>query len=285
MFLFQVENDNEDSGPIHPCCSICMGIFLILLAPYVIWHTEGDYIKTLQVLEAAGKGAVQPCPYREDGRCTDCSLDALRDGQLVFLACEFGNLKTLTDVQKDAFDLPTLAPMVNGRERAAAFKWRAQMYQIQQVSRGTKAVSMDVPDCSVSQVIGMDDDNDPGAVQRQRLCCPRAGQAKFDRLYYGVNKQCQPYKSKAALFQTNAEAQLVELEELPTNTSDVADAFDRPLTKRRLKEVKDDTRRRRTSYTCSYPCFSWRQGWEGDEATNPDESGQRYLPTSQRWHG
>lgn len=34
----------------------------------MIWNVEGDYVKTLEALDAAGKTAIQPCRYTTTGR-------------------------------------------------------------------------------------------------------------------------------------------------------------------------------------------------------------------------
>ena len=103
---------------------------LIVLAPYVIWHTEGGYVKIQQVLDKAAKHAKQPCEWHSAGKCDNCRLDDLKEGDLVFLACKFNKMRTLTDFAKEnKFEIEELAPALSGSEEAVGSNWKAEMYQ------------------------------------------------------------------------------------------------------------------------------------------------------------
>ncbi|CAK9044069.1 Peroxisomal biogenesis factor 6 [Durusdinium trenchii] len=297
------ESDHEGGGHCNPCCSICMGILLIIIAPYVIWNTEGDYVKTMRALDAAGKTAVEPCPYNDAGSCANCKLDTLKEQQLVFLACDFENMKTLSNLQKDGFGLSALAPMVNGVEKAVKFSWSAEMYQWKQTSKDPIKLQMDVMDCTAAGTL--DDDSDPDQTKRRQLCCAgpsTPGRKKFKAEYYGATKTCQPYKGAtgnqetASSFAISAEDDLeddlekgveefeeISAEESPGEvTKDMLNTSSsrvESISVRRASDVgrvgllrkggSSDSRRRRTSFTCEFPCYHWDQDWFSEAATDP----------------
>mmetsp|Transcript_788 Transcript_788/g.2167 ORF Transcript_788/g.2167 Transcript_788/m.2167 type:complete len:664 (-) Transcript_788:182-2173(-) len=250
---FQVESHHDDddagTGRIHPCCACCAGILLILIAPIVIWHTEGDYVKTLAALEAAGKNAIVPC----DATCTQCSYSNVKTGSLIYLACPLENLKTLTDIQKEGLFSPKeLEPAVAGDEMAASFSWELEMYQLSQDGSSSMGVTVDCPEGVFQST----------EAAKNRICCTdpgSAGKRKFESYYYGVDRPCQPSKPRPPTKSFLQE--LVILDEVPddvalskVNSSTFAERS------RRLRR-DDDDKKPDTHVTCTYPCRHWRKDW------------------------
>ena len=272
------DNDDGDSTSQSrgPCCSICCGLILIMIAPYVIWHNEGDYVKIQQVLDKAGQHAKQPCEWDSTGKCDNCRLDDLKEGDLVFLACKFNKMRTLTDLAKESkFEIEELAPALSGSEEAVGFKWKAEMYQWTS-SETTVQIPLDTPDCGpLAQ--GLDDDNDPGATRRKDACCkwPFEGDRRYINQYYGPNKRCQPYFGGPSPPKTLVQADISFAKEAQVGqiafednalNEDQAESIEfhnhSVVQVRRLKGGStSDTRRRNTKFECSFDCYSWKVSW------------------------
>ena len=96
---------------------------------------------------------------------------------MVFLACKFSKMRTLTDFTKEnKFEIEELAPALSGSEKAVGFNWKAEMYQRMQ-STSTLEIPLDTPDCPAARGL---DGTDPGATKRKDACCHR-GQAGHPR--------------------------------------------------------------------------------------------------------
>ena len=306
MEMFQAvmggDSDDRNSQSRGPCCSICCGLILLMIAPYVIWHNEGDYVKIQQALDSAGRVAKQPCTFDSSGRCSDnCKLDGLKDGDLVFLSCEFNNMRTLGDLVKDkSFNVELLAPALSGKDKAVGFKWNADMYQWIAKSR-TQEIHLDTPDCPAAA--GLDDDSDPGATRRKSMCCKpgTVGYKRFQNQYYGPDKVCQPYKGAPSSFHTEEfskvdtstdtktasantlfsgapivmEADGLNLDDEDEYEETVHDfknqSDERLVHLRRMRgsSSSSDTRRRRTDFRCSFDCHSWKLDWSGILEADP----------------
>ena len=268
----------------NPCCSICAGLILIVVAPFVIWNTEGDYVKTLKALDAAGKLSKQPCSYHSDGSCNECNLDNLKDGDLVFLACQFSNMRDLTMVRKDnSFGVEALRPAIGGSDPAVAFRWTAEMYQWSQTrtDKDPYTMTFDISDCAAASPY--DDENDADQTKRRKVCC-NEGQPGYRRWYnqhYGRGKTCGAYVGGP---KPPEEALLTEMLELSA-TEVTGDEEEDPdnleyesATVRRMRGSSDDSRRRRTTaFSCSFPCYDWQLNWSS--TVQPDPKTWKQVPT------
>lgn len=253
---FQVErSQDESSGPVHPCIAICVGMLLIVIGPFFIWHTEGDYVKILQVLDEATKGAKEPC----SAMCTKCDFSTVKDGDLIYLACPFHNLKTLTEVRKEGgFNIKELEPAVSGQEAAAAYSWTVEMFQFAQDVDTSQSVTLKAHECTAASI---------GIVTgeaKRRACCDSAnspGRRKFEQLYVGrtSDARCHPARKR-----THAESFLQEIDDmglqLENSTEDILPELDK---RRRLR--RDDDKPAEPDIHCSYPCKHWTGRWSARE--------------------
>lgn len=299
----------------NPCCSICCGLILIIVAPFVIWNTEGDYVKTLKALDAAGKSAIEPCTFSEDGSCNDCKVGDLKNGDLVFFACSFSNMRTLSALATEdkSFDIDAIRPAVGGLQKAVAFRWTAEMYQWRQTRGDDNPLQMAFDaesDCPAAS--RYDDDNDSGATKRRALCCQpgKVGYIKFQRKYYGKGRICKPWqgapmpkieegrlqaematdlsmvfadgdaaKETAATPSANmalAETEDMEDEDLLEDEDDDLD-HESILARRLLRGPPSSDSRRRTIFTCNFPCYDWQLTWTSK--AEPDPKAWAQLPS------
>lgn len=308
----------SDSGRCNPCCSICCGLILIVVAPFVIWNTEGDYVKTLQALDAAGKSAIEPCTFSEDGSCNDCKLGDLKNGDLVFFACSFSNMRTLSALATEdkSFDMDALRPAIGGAQKAVAFRWTAEMYQWSQTRTDDNPyqMSFDVTDCPAAS--GYDDGNDGGATQRRALCCQpgKVGYIKFQQNYYGKSRTCKPWQGAPAIPKMEegqlqaematdlamvlvdgdaekataatvpsgnmamAETEDVEDEDLLEDEDEDDDLDHESILARRLRGGSGSDSRRRTTFTCNFPCYDWQLTWTSK--AEPDPKAWAQVPSA-----
>ena len=290
------DNDDGDSNSSKdPCCSFWTGLILIIIAPYVIWHNEGDYVKIQQALDEAGRHAKEPCNWDTTGTCDNCRLDDLKEGDLVFLSCRFNNMRTLTDLAKEKkFEIEELVPALSGSEEAVGFNWKAEMYQWM-ASSSIQEIPLDTPDCQGAR--GLDDETDRGATRRKSACCNRGqvGYQRFLNQYYGPGKRCSPYvggpnHSEAELVQADIsfakEAQVgriaFENNELNEDQAEIVEFQNHSMVQvRRLKGRSKDTRRRRTNFKCSFDCHSWELSWHDKLTPDP----QLWSPIPSALHG
>jgi len=263
---FQVErSQDESSGPVHPCVAICVGMLLIVIGPFFIWHTEGDYVKILQVLDDALKDVKEPC----SAMCTNCDFSKVKDGDLIYLAGPFHNLKTLTDVRKEGgFNIKELEPAVSGQEAAAAYSWSIEMFQFEQDVDTSQSVTLKADECKAAAF---------GVVTgeaKSRVCCDSIdapGRKKFERLYVGRTNdaRCHPARKR-----THAESFLQEIDDVGlqfgNSTEGVLPELDK---RRRLRDGKPAE----PDIHCSYPCKHWTGRWADREfPTKP--SAWTWLP-------
>ncbi|CAE6911733.1 pex6 [Symbiodinium natans] len=263
---FQVErsdDDDDSGGPVHPCIAICVAMVLIVIAPYFIWHTEGDYIKTLEVLEAAEKGALEPC--KGHPTCSDCDFSKVKDGDLIYLACPFSNLKTLDDVRKEgAFNIQELTPALSKSQPAAAFSWEVEMYQFYQDTDSKKTVTVTTGLCPQAQYQVSDAD-------KRRVCCQGAnspGRRKFEATFVRTTGgACHPAKPRQMSAAEMFLQESLDIEGGPDNSS-TEDVFPELEKRRRLRKDKDDDQRDR-DFTCSFDCRHWRSAWSSRVRASP----------------
>jgi len=200
------EGGVSDGGSSGKACGtlLCfvVGLVLMALCPYGIWHNEGDYVKIQQALGDALQKAKEPCTFGPSGDCRDCNLADVKDGDLVFVACKLQNMKTLQDWAQD-FSIPELRPLVKSMAPAAVYEWNVSMFQYFENPVKTKTVLMQTSGTesgvTCGAASGLHEDNDYGASQRIQRCCQAkssVGNQHFLNTYVGDHKECQlPYRS------------------------------------------------------------------------------------------